>query len=359
MKATRIVVFVLFALVSAVQPGRAQTPQNADFPVIFEIAGGLESWHEGDAAPRPVESCAAELVMGLPVVSPSGEWLAYNTIPTAGDSVFAQNVWLCNLSTGEAVQVAQQALTGSSEPQKVFHSLPSWSPDGTQFAWTEAIADSTHRLVVYDLATRTAHVLASDLPPTHLYSLASWGNPGILVADNDQLTLFAPDGTLIRTLPNLYPYARYCWVTHDSGADYIGSWSPDDEEILLLDPVTGDPYYADGGVELYSTLASDPVLAIRFRLAETGVYEWIINTPDGTLIPTGILLTYPPIYSNFLALSPEGDAAIFITAGEARLWRDGELQTIPGTEGRLTEGKVVRWAPIAYRAWGDLISAAG
>jgi hypothetical protein len=277
-----------------------------------------------------------------------------NTSPRERESSEGRfyNIWLCNPSTGESIQLAGQRLTGARQRADVMNSAPSWSPDGSQVAWTEAVASSSHRLIVYDLPAQTTTVLVDDLPPTQRISTVMWGTTGLLVID-EEMMLFDASGDLVTTLPVPDEYATYFWVTHESRRELIGELGFNTDFVTLIDPMTGELLAAADGVEAYSLLASGPSLGVRFILSPDYSFQWWVRTPAGEIIDTGHAQTYPPVFSNFVAISPEGDALV-IGPDTAYYWRDGQAQAIRGTERRLTEGMMVRWAPTANRALGAL-----
>jgi hypothetical protein len=359
-----LVIFIACLLLTTIpiqgQEAAGEPITNADIPVVFRMGGGsLEIWREGDAAPTPLRGCNEEESSGALVVSPNGYWLVMNTSPRERESSEGRfyNIWLCNPSTEESTQLAGQRLAGTRQRADVMNSAPSWSPDASQVAWTEAIANSSHRLMVYDLAAQTTTVLVDDLPPTEWGSSVIWGTSGLLVID-DAMMLFDEAGNLITTLPAPDDYTTYFWVTHESGRELIGSLGFDTDVILLLDPATEEQLVAEGGVEEYSLLASDPSLGVRFILSPDSSFQWWVRTPEGAMIDTGHAQTYTPVFSNYVAISPEGDALV-IGPDTAYFWRDGQAQVIRGTERRLREGALVRWAPTAYRALGELVPGGG
>lgn len=103
-----------------------------------------------------------------------------------GDSPLSANFWLCDTTTDSLERIIVQP--GADDP--FADSLPemesimgqiSWSPDGTQLAWTELdFIESVQYIVIYDLETGETSEFEIDVP------LAPFPGPADLVAWTDE-----------------------------------------------------------------------------------------------------------------------------------------------------------------------------
>jgi hypothetical protein len=168
--------------------------------------------------------------------------------------------------------------------------------------------------------------------------------------------VYDPDGELVAGPFQGDEYNTYVWMTDASGKEFIAGVSFDGY-ATLLDPMTGLPYFAPIGIEMYSTLSPEDGLTVTYENHDLGL-EWLIVLPDGELWHTGRGSTFSPIYTPFVGIAPDGQAIVF-SGGDAIVYRDGTETQIPDTDGHMTEGSRVAWGPVAWRVRGDAGEGSG
>lgn len=172
---------ILILLVALCMSGLVQA-QNASLPLVLEIDGDIWTWKAGDAALRRLTEWRYNSDL---VVSPDGTRVAYYSLAQMvveaierdggfGGGKLPGNIWVMDTVTGEAYRTANQpddaSFMAAGVPDKaVVRSTPMWSPDGSQLAWTEYdYADEMNypflRLVIFDTLSKTAKVVAEDVP---------------------------------------------------------------------------------------------------------------------------------------------------------------------------------------------------
>ncbi|KAB2860061.1 MAG: hypothetical protein F9K46_10620, partial [Anaerolineae bacterium] len=166
--------------------------QSSDSAPLIVLMGG-DFWKYADSTWTQMTQSGYHQT---PLLAPDGTQIAYRTVaPEAiaaiesgqGTSGFpATNINLLNLATGEEQSIATQPDNISlADGRYILRSEPSWSPDGTQIAWTDlAYPSGTDSLVVYDVATVTPISFPLTLPQRYGIQGAAeirWGAAGIAI----------------------------------------------------------------------------------------------------------------------------------------------------------------------------------
>jgi hypothetical protein len=154
-------------------------------------------------------------------LSPDGRLLATNVVAPVYlereegcSGSIPDDLWLLNLETGDPVLLREQPENATyfcGDDNNISRSQLDWSPDGTQFVWTEYnFGDDTLSLGIYDVATAEVELIPFDFPEQHglgpLPLTPYWLASGIafysVVYDSMvSVRLYRPDGTLIVETP--------------------------------------------------------------------------------------------------------------------------------------------------------------
>lgn len=356
-----LVAVLLLGAASFAGPSGSVAAQ-ADAPVILLHQGDLWRW-------TPAEGLAQLTEWGhngVPVVSPDGASVAYNS--TASEGVTAaegaqpgtygdlpSNIWLLDLATGEGRPLAGQPDGAGIEydDPAIYRGDPVWSPDGTQLAWSQLIMPAyTWQVVTYDLASGATEVVAT--PPAPFADAGyfgdvpvRWSAGGIAIssphisADGmgfvEDYIIYPAPGAGSGDMPVTFTYSLdsydfpldFTWAQF--GERYVVALLFDSGAWRLLDPVTG---LAQRAVEPPSLL-SPTVLEAGLRLSfdATGTpYHWTVaqgGQVNAVDLPVEAYYLYE--VRNRIALAPDGSA--FAVAGDALyLYQEGALAAQPGTE---------------------------
>lgn len=276
-----IVMVCLFVVLPGMSPGAAA--QGADFPLFFVQDRALYAYEPGNTQARRLVGALDDTWLGAvesPRLSPNVAYIAYRTPAPitvasggAGGGQNPDNLMLYTLESGAISPLAVQPegasfnVTGVPDKWRA-HSVPAWSPDGKQVAWSELSPGGQIRLLVREIGGDTVRVIADALPPqggVPVAPLVYWGRSGILV-DNvpwDPATptgssagylLYDPAGTLLAavSLEDEQVALRELALVLHEGREYLAGFRRDDELLLLIDPLTGAAQTVSAYLELYS-----------------------------------------------------------------------------------------------------------
>lgn len=344
----KILLCFLFVLTISLS-AQDTTPTPEPLPPAPMVFFGREMFllEEGSPRPRPWPDCG--LGQGLRL-SPNGEWIA--------GSSQKDGVRLCNIYTLEVIDVEAPLHI----PANPFPSFPSWSPDGTQVAWSVSDQTSQHILMSYDLDSEEAQVLVEDVPVAGARPQVLWGQSGILVVIDDAepiAPLYSPEGELLaEDLSNGIFFSMYAWVTDSEGTELLARYQ-NYAQGDVIDPLTGQTWFPRG-IEAYSLLAPDG-LSLAFN-RETGGTD--VHFPDGESFDLGdlspALQRFVPVFqfdARNISIAPDGEAFAIFDLDEL-IWRDGETSDVPDTIPG-GDGTGVLWGPVGYRIQGELLSPIG
>ncbi|MFQ3567739.1 MAG: hypothetical protein SNJ59_12150 [Aggregatilineales bacterium] len=372
------ILLLLMALVAQAQPEPT--------PIIAWARGDL--WRldpvEIDAAPRQLTRGG---VISAYALSPDGRTIAFKAAAPLGLDVLDQieatgfiaefdlpaDIYLLDVATSQIALVAGQpddaSLLAADRPDRAFvRSAPVWSPDGLQIAWTEfdfsLPVSPPPRLIVYDLATRTAHRAIDSIPAAITFGSAPaliWGTSAVVVSAGSgadgalQFLFFSLNAdrpaellAVARVPPPSAEAQEIAWIAdEDEGLLGILLTTAD---WILIDPRTGNVQPVEATPLLYSTAAGDDSLGLRFgALPQTGMF-WETVELGGATAASAAYVGAP----GRVALSPNGREVAFLgypTYAAAAIWEAGGLLPLPATgEGvdRLEVGSLI-WGPMAWR----------
>ena len=379
-----IAVGCLFILAPGLSPNL--DAQGTGFPLFFVYDRGLYAYEPGDTQAQRLVGATDETGLGAvdsPRLSPDFAYVAYRTPAQitiasggAGGGQNPDNLMLYELDRAEVSPLAVQPEGASFNVDNVpdrwrAHSVPAWSPDGKEIAWSELNADGQIRLLVKDVASGTVRVLADSLPPQFGVPTALpvyWGQSGIFVSntpvDPDTSTalpggylLYDPSGALLADVAledEAMVFRELILVLHE-GREYLAGFHRDNDMPVLIDPLTGASQTVSAYLEMYSlhnpdlsSVLLEPTRASNGRRYFRAIYydpsrQTVLDRPlvrdwsSVALDPGGIILAYQPS-------DPEQQfAATGIT-----LNIDGLRFTVPlpDPDSRTTE---LFWGPVGFR----------
>jgi len=162
--------------------------QSINDELITYYEGDLWTWQPG-GTPEQITTWSYN---GGPVISPDGSLIAYRSISSEaveeiespGQGIVyhgeaPSNIYIMTVSNQNFERIAHQ------DTERVFRSIPTWSPDGTKLAWTEMRGDyqPSADVVVYDTnggSTRTiASIEMGFQDAGFALPILQWGEGGI------------------------------------------------------------------------------------------------------------------------------------------------------------------------------------
>ena len=342
---TKIRVLVAIACLFILSPGISSdlNAQGTDFPLFFVQDGVLYAYRVGDTQAQRLVGATGETRLGAvesPRLSPDFAYIVYRTPAPitiasggAGGGQNPDNLMLYALDSGELSQLAVQPEGASFNVTNVLdrwcaHSVPAWSPDGRQIAWSELNADDQIRILVHDIAGGTVRVITDSLPPQFgvpTAPLVYWGQSGIFVNNwpMDPVTLtglpggyllYDPSGTLLADVTfedDLMALRERILALHE-GHEYLFSFDRGNDMPVLIDPLTGASETVSAYLEMYS-LDNPDLNGVLFEPTRTSSGSWsfkaiyydptkqtIIDSPlvrdwsTVALSPGGIIMAYQP-----------------------------------------------------------------
>jgi hypothetical protein len=339
-------------------------------PLILFGYEGAWRWDGPGAVPEKL----VDSPLGTVAPSPDGMRLALLQWTEAGmdwgldEFNIADNVWVIDLTTGEAAQLSKQP-PDASDQKWVMHSLPTWSPDGTRLAWAEvAIPGRTQQILVYDFASGSTTTLLSGPPAQGDSPLAQvyWSQSGIAIqSDNfntggggllsESVMIVDEDGGLL-TAAAVDVSTRFTfgatWMV-DGGAEQFavlyndGSWA-------MIDPRTGNIEVREIVPELYNPLRPDDSAGVYFTLDacdDSGMVitcDYVAQAERGAESLKLAHLDYLfDIFGQTMAVSPDGQTVAYIQNDGIDFWPSGPLTPFEAVS--LPPIRGIVWGPAAWR----------
>lgn len=354
--------------------------------LIVWVNGDFWAWSPGADASVQTLFCTVdpqEEIVTPFRISPDGRYVTFNVWPVMvtdalertggiGGGELPSDILVCDLQTGALTRIAGQPENASFFQEGVpdnatMHGAASWSPDGTQLAWTEfGYPEVEMRLVVHTLAAGETRTIIPALPPqygTPTNIEVQWGAPGLLyqsfeydptaqlpVSSIHVIDPATGAATYSLTVPepagggDVFPI-RFLWIDN-AGVPSIGAQF-NDGHWEVIDPATGEIARMPGLPELYSLTAPSGVSAVLeprqtgdFWLAREGGAETAVDLDLQTDDPDGI------------TISPDGAALAFFSEGSAYVYQGGTVSPVPNSQAvdTFTPNGLV-WGPTAWRVW--------
>ena len=341
-----------------------------DFPIIIQDREGTYSRDGSDS------------ICPFGPASPNGHYVAYlETAPFMqayfdsgnffGGAPTAHNNWLCEISTGNRIQLSEQppeaAIDDPEKPDRwIGRSNITWSADGTQVAWTEVDYppedNNVNRLIVYDLATNEERILTDEIdgPPTTSALQSAWITDGIAVLTDyfdrelrdfkQTIQLYSvDDGQMLQeTLISdreAGAYSGRIWTLLDGR--HVLAVEYENLGWTLLDPVSGESSQMAGKLELFNPQNPNGTSVILINQEPT--FEWNIvlaGIPQTLTFQAGII--------NDIGISSNGEIAFKGNDG-VYIWSGAGYEPVEFTLDSERSRYIadVMWGPVAYRIFSD------
>jgi hypothetical protein len=368
---------LLLLVLTVALPGAAQPGQPADdAPLLLWSAGDFYLADAANPANAPIRLTSSGVISGA-VLSPQGGRVAYREAAAVGldalgrlpvDAPIAEfdlpsDIIALDLVTGAVIPIALQSPGASLFVEGVpnradVRSAPSWSPDGTQLAWTSLAFESpAAQLYLFDFNNLLTAVVPINVPVQRgAAPEVIWGRGGIAVGTGEPqpgeraYSFFTPDGFL-RSTTVIRPATGeaielVAWV--EDGADSLFGTLFSSGRWALIDPATGTERSVEGVPQLVSALNPDQSLALRFGVDGELGFFWETLDPLNAQFSGAF-----PSAPERTTLSPSGRAVSFLgypSYTGAALWTEtAGVQPIAGTgSGQLETGNVF-WGPTIWR----------
>ena len=364
--------------------------QPASTPLILAIGGNSGSQYDADlwewtGTDQPLQQLTHYGHNGSPIISPNGRYVAFLSLPiplmnylmslnwvAAGE--YAANVWMLDLATGNATQIADQPPDYDGKLCGILRSKPVWSPDSRYLAWTEYGTDG-EQLKAYDLVNGLTRILSTEMGMDNYPVQPIWSDGGIalsLVAkDNNNINqlyirTFDATGKVLFSVPGTSDWIVFLRWVKDVNGEYIriGDLRPNIyTPPIFINPTTGEQTSRTDAIELYS-LAAPAGLSVFWTgdCHGDGGCSWMINVSGQAAIPIDAAESIGgpgkgPYSSGFfdyddnIAIAPDGRQVAFLNSQQNLLiYQNGQPQTVtlPPTAGEI---EALTWGAMGWRVW--------
>jgi hypothetical protein len=362
-------------------PAQAQKKRS---PLLMLIGnndyGDLWSWSGENQPLKQLTNWHYNL---FPALSPDSKYIAYASVPQfaippdcSGWPPF--NIWLLEVSTGNATRIADQPSKASycgntGDSTFIRRPRPAWSPDSKFLAWGESYiypempknGRIPYRLVVYNVAKRSQRIIVDDLPGEQQITngqAVDWGEGGITYAavsaavEPLKTTVYIYDADGKQLFTKVIPESGSClldgvasrWVKNGAGMVLAVCI---DYQPVLIDPVTGKQSELAGAFELYNPELPN-ALSLVATAAENRAIQWHVVTPgqpDHELdaLSTAMYLTAEAL--NSAVISPDGQQVAYVGKDGLYVYdRSGEINKIAVT---LEKKQQVLWLGWGHNVW--------
>lgn len=318
----------------------------------------------------------------FPSLSPDGKFVAYDSVPQFAITPECNgwrpfNIWLLEISTGNAIRIADQppkaSYCGSDAFSFIRRPRPAWSPDSKFLAWGESYIYSgtsgnghiPYRLVVYDVAKRSQRIVVADLPGDQQITNGQpvdWGERGITDAANSatdepiRTTVYTYDAdgkhlftkAFDDTSPCLLGGVASRWVKN--GTDTVLAVCIN-YQTILLDPTSGKQTELSADFELYNPDVPD-ALSLILTAGENGGAQWRVAVPgqsDHEIDAVSATMYMTADALDTVAISSDGQQVAYVGKDGLYVYdRNGEITKIPVS---LEKDQELIWLGWGHMAW--------
>jgi hypothetical protein len=336
--------------------GSVATAQEAT-PLMMVVNGTLYRLNGVELVPY-TECQPTYAIVETPVISGDNNHFAFLVLPAVvSDNLdalgtfggeFPTDVWVCDHASKTLRQLTTQPegtdLTdNATDNNGTLRSLPAWSSNGTQIAWSEFTPDSQYQFGVYNVITQEQFI--SPLPNLPVQSTVIapeifWSLYGIHVLSYEarqsviDTSVYSYDvnGTYLTNVflmtqsePTSVIY-DYQWVNVAGVTYFIGDFS--DRGWALVHLLTGQVFTLEvPSLALRALNANDIQNTLDYSILDDGTNVWTtLYWLDENASPDSFLA-----YSTQqMAFSPDGTRLAYLDI-QLRLWDLGDSGNIPNT----------------------------
>lgn len=265
----------------------------------------------------------------------------------------AYNISVYDIAAGESITISGQPADASyfvegQEDHYFVRSNPTWSPDGTQLAWTvnenASVYGGSFQLVIYDLASATETVVASGLAQDGMIEVVGpdliWTAAGLSVLYNNdiqyQIVTYLPDGQVVSTIDLPEPMQQFLPVIVGNGTQI--AMKTFDQVWLLADFQTGAISEANGVPELFSPSSDFQTMSVFQQIRVDNIAQTYVGYPDGSSAPINTV--------DLPTISPNGASIAYRLNGKVVIQTADSITEVD--DPALASGQLI-WGPQAWR----------
>lgn len=347
----------LFALLFFVMTSIAQEAEEA--PLIAYFNGQMYIL-DTDTLVEYDDCMPDEEIIGQFIPSPDGRQFLIATFPkiiseafaefgSLGDIAYGSNYWLCDTNTNTLERIivqpnADDPFEGELPSLDTVQGQLSWSPDGSQVAWTQlSFLDDIQSIITLNPETQETTSFAIDVPLAPFPSpveLIAWTEEGILVwtFEFNEETFFNVESLAVIDIDTQSISATYEILNDGESSDFIQRREVvqvqetffyaiefSEQGWMLIDISTGEMLAVEGSLALIETENTSSITAISEQ-DENFSFNWTVNSSEANTQLDG----YPP---ERIALSSDGTQLAYADSTLHIYQENGDILDVSNSDG--------------------------